>query len=121
MFRPMMPTFVSRTLLLGVSLLAPVAMAAEPPQIVFKNGRSVALSALSLQGTNLVITTPVEGYAAGQSFPFDSADHVYGERPEAVGQAIALLLTGKSAEAAKLLEPVLAVHQPTASSRVRRA
>ncbi len=110
----MMPTFLSRTLLLGVALLGPAAMAAEPTQIVFKNGRSVPLSALALQGTNLVVTTPVEGYVAGQSFPFDSADHIYGERPESVGQAIALLASGKPADAAKLLEPVLAVHQPTA-------
>lgn len=113
MFRPMMPTFVSRMLVLGVALVGPAAMAAEPTQIVFKNGRSVPLSALSLQGTNLVVTGEAEGYAAGQSFPFDSADHVYGERPEAVGQAIALLVSGKPAEAAKLLEPVLAAHQLT--------
>src|SRR6476620_1790265 len=98
----MMPKFFCRTLLLGATLLGPSALAAEPTQIVFKNGRSIPLASLSLQGANLVITTPSEGYVAGQSFPFESADHVYGERPEAVGQAIALLLSGKPAEAAKL-------------------
>lgn len=110
----MTPISVSRMLLLGVALLGQSAMAAEPTQVVFKSGRSVPLSALSLQGQNLVLTTAAEGFAAGQTFPFESADHVYGERPEAVGQAIALLTSGNPAEAVKLLEPVLAAHQLTA-------
>lgn len=112
--RLMMSTVFSRTILLSLTLLGPAAIAAEAPQIVFKNGRSVPLATVSLQGPNLVIVTPSEGYSAGQTLPFESADHVYGERPEAVGQAIALLLIGKPGEATKLLEPVLAVHQPTA-------
>jgi tetratricopeptide (TPR) repeat protein len=44
----------------------------------------------------------------------ESADHIYGERPAAVSQGIALMLSGKPDEAIKLLEPVVALHRPSA-------
>jgi len=87
---------------------------AQGTQVVFRNGQSVPLSAITLQGTNLVISGEAEGFAAGQAFPLDTADHIYGERPPVVSQGIAMLLSGKPDEAIKLLEPALALHRPSA-------
>jgi tetratricopeptide (TPR) repeat protein len=87
---------------------------AEGAQVVFRNGQMVPLGALTLQGNNLVISGEAEGFAAGQAFPLETADHVFGERPPAVSQGIALLLSGKPDEAIKLLEPVVALHRPSA-------
>jgi hypothetical protein len=88
--------------------------AAEPTRIVFQNGRSVQLSAVALQGDKLVTTVSADGFTQGQSIALETADHVFGEKPAEINPAIALLLTGKPAEAQKLLEPVLAAHRPTA-------
>jgi hypothetical protein len=83
-------------------------------QIVFPNGKSVPISSVALEGDKLVIKTPANGFNAGQSFPLAFADHIYGEKPEQINPAVALLLTGKPADALKLLEPVLAEQKITA-------
>jgi hypothetical protein len=106
-----------RSTLLACSLAATsgtLSAAAEPTQIVLQNGRSIPLAALTLQGDKLVVQTEIEGFKVGQTLPLQSADHVYGERPAALNQAIALLLTGKPKDAQKLLEPVVTEHRITA-------
>lgn len=103
-------------LLAGAAATLPLswASAAEPTRIVFQNGRSAPLSAVALQGDNLVIAAAADGTSAGQSFPLASADHVYGDKPADLNPAVALLLSGKPAEALKLLEPILAAQRVTA-------
>lgn len=83
------------------------ASAAEPIRVVFQNSRSLPLDAVTLQGENLVVKTAADGFNPGQSFPLATADHIFGERPDGVNAGIALVLTGKPAEALKLLEPVV--------------
>jgi hypothetical protein len=90
------------------------ANAAEPVQFVFQNGRSVPISSVALQADKVVITVSGNGFTAGQSFPLTSVDHIYGEKPAPINPGIALLLTGKPADALKLLEPVLAEQKITA-------
>ena len=103
-------------LLAGVLAAAPGALsgAAEPARVVFQNGKSIPMTSLTLQGDKLVVQTETDGFKTGQTFPLQSADHVYGEKPTAVNQAVALLLTGKPKDAQKLLEPVVAEHRITA-------
>ncbi len=69
---------------------------------------------MALQGDKLVVTAAVDGYLPGQAFPLTIADHIYGIKPAGLNPATALLLTGKSAEALKLLEPIVAEHRITA-------
>jgi tetratricopeptide (TPR) repeat protein len=90
------------------------ASAAEPIRVVFQNGRSVPISSVALQGANLVITSAADGFNPGQSFPLATADHIFGEKPAELDQAIALLLTDKPADALKLLEPILSSQQVSA-------
>jgi tetratricopeptide (TPR) repeat protein len=90
------------------------AAAAQTLQIVFQNGRSIPASSLVLQGDKLVVKTAEEGFSAGQAFPLAMADHVYGEKPAAIGQAIALALGGKPEDARKLLLPIVNEHRITA-------
>jgi hypothetical protein len=90
------------------------ASAAEPIRIVFQNGRSVPISAVSLQGDKLSITAAFESFTPGQSFPLAMADHVFGEKPAELNPAIALLLMGKPGDALKLLEPIVAAQRITA-------
>lgn len=87
---------------------------AEPLQLILQNGRSVPVSVLSLEGDKFVVKTTVEGFVSGQALPMTSVDHVYGEKPPGINQAIALLLTGKSKEAGALLKPVVNEHRITA-------
>ena len=82
-------------------------------RIVFQNGRSVPVAAVVVQGNQIIVKGPAEGYSEGQTFPLESADHVYGIKPVEVNRGIALILTGKPADALKLLEPVVAQHQMT--------
>jgi len=88
--------------------------AAEEARIVFQNGRSVPISAVAVQGDDIVINAAADGFTAGQKLPLLSADHVYGDKPEAVNRAVALLLTGKPKEALELLGPVVSSHAMTA-------
>lgn len=88
--------------------------AAEPVRIVFQNGRSIPITAVTLQADKLVIKESADGFTAGQNFPLVSADHIYGEKPAGINPAIALLLTDKATDALKLLEPVVAEQRLTA-------
>ena len=89
--------------------------AAEPIRIVFQNGRSIPISARHLARlTNSSSTQPSTDSPPGRPFPLASADHIYGDKPADINPAIALLLTGKPAEALKLLEPVVAEQRITA-------
>jgi predicted Zn-dependent protease len=81
---------------------------------VFQNGRSVALSAVTLQADKLVVSESADGFTVGQSFPLVSADHVFGEKPAAINPGVAMVLMDKPAEALKLLEPVVAEQRLTA-------
>jgi tetratricopeptide (TPR) repeat protein len=87
---------------------------AETLDVVLQNGRSIPVSALSLEGDKFVVKTAVEGFNAGQALPMSMADHIYGDKPAAINQAIALLLTGKPKEAQALLKPVVESHRITA-------
>lgn len=108
--------FRSALLLGALTVISPnFARAAEPARIVFQNGTSVLMSSADKQGERIVIKTAGDGFNPGQSFPFASVSHVYGEKPPATNSAIALLLTGAPADALKLLEPLLGEHQLTAS------
>ena len=91
-----------------------LSAAENAPQVVFQGGRSIPLAALALQGDKLVVKTAGDGYMVGQILTLASADHVYGDKPAAVNQGVALLLMGKTKEAQKLLEPVVAEHRATA-------
>ena len=91
----------------AIALLPVTVHAAEPIRVVFQNGRSVPLSSVTLQGNNLTLTTPVEGFTPNQTFPLESADHIFGDKPSEINPAIALLLMGKPADALKLLEPIV--------------
>lgn len=106
-----------RTALLAFAatlLPLPPVDAAEPIRVVFQNGRSVPISSVALQGSNLVVTSAADGFSPGQSFPLATADHIFGDRPAELGPAIALLLTEKPADALKLLEPILNSQQASA-------
>jgi len=99
--------------LFAASQLA-VAAADNAPHVVFKGGHTIPLSALALQGDKLVVKTAGDGFNAGQIFPLISADHVYGDKPAAINQGIALLLMDKPKDAQKLLEPLIAEHRLSA-------
>lgn len=98
----------------AIALPSMAAVAAEPLRIVLRNGRALPLSSVTLQGSNLSLTTPVEGFTAGQVIPLDLADHVYGDKPSEINPAIALLLMGKPSDALRLLEPIVSSQRLTA-------
>jgi len=108
-------SFKSRWALLACLAALPLANAQEPIRIVFQNGRAVPLSAVSLQGDKLNVTAAAEGFNPGQSFPLSTADHIFGDKPAEINAGIALLLTDKPADAIKVLEPILASQQITAT------
>ncbi len=91
----------------AIALPPAAALAAEPIRVVFQNGRGILLSSLSLQGNSLTLVAPVEGYPQGQTFPLESADHIFGDKPAEINPAIALLLMDKPSDALKLLEPIV--------------
>ena len=108
-------SFPFHTLRLGLlACTLSLAAAAEPARIVLQNGRSVLVSAVTLQGDKLVVNAAADGFSQGQIIALATVDHVYGERPAELNPAIALLLTGKPGDAAKLLEPLLTAHRVTA-------
>jgi len=88
-------------------------VAEEPVSIVFQNGRTIPINAVAVQGDKLTITVAAPGFNVGQVFPIASADHIYGTKPPEINQAVALLLTGKTEDALKLLEPVVDGHRIT--------
>jgi hypothetical protein len=88
---------------------------AAPAELVFKNDSSIPVTAVQIVQDKIVIKTAVEGFTAGQSFPLQSADHIYGERPAEMNRGIALLLLDKPREAIAQLEPVVAAHRVSAT------
>jgi len=98
----------------GITLACTQMQAAEVTQIVLLNGRAVPLSAVTLQADKFVFKPGSDGTPAPDPIPMSMVDHVFGDKPEATNRAIALLLTGKPADALKLLEPLLAEHKNTA-------
>lgn len=115
---PMIPSpHTFRSVLLACAAALPFGCAGaaeEPISLVFQNGRSINIAAVSLQNGTLVVTATVLGYTEGQIFPVESVDHVYGEKPAQLNPAIALLLSDKLGDALKLLEPILASQKITA-------
>lgn len=103
--------FVSAIVALPLSWVS----AADPLQIVLKNGKSIPVDAVALQGTNLVVKVTTNDLTAGLAFPVASAAYISGDRPEALDLGIVLLLTDKPEEALKLLEPIVAEQKITAS------
>lgn len=89
-------------------------ISAKTAYVVFQNGRSIPASALSLEGDKLVVKTAADGFNPGQSYPLAMADHVYGDKPDEINQAIALTLIGKPKEAQALLLPIVKEHHITA-------
>lgn len=98
----------------GLALVCLCAQAAEPTHLVLQSGRSLPLAAVVLQGEKFLVKTAGEGFEANSTIALSSVDHVYGEKPPGINQAIALLLTGKTEEARKLLDPILAEHKDSA-------
>lgn len=88
--------------------------AAEPLLLVLQNGRSIPVSALSLEADKFVVKTEVEGFKLGQPIPMATADHIYGIKPAGIDQAVALILTGRAKKAQELLLPVVEEHAITA-------
>jgi tetratricopeptide (TPR) repeat protein len=91
-----------------------VLAAAEPLKLVFQNGRSVPLAAVSVQADTFTVTAAAEGFNLGQSFPLTAIDHVYGDKPAELNPGVALLLMDNPADALKLLEPLIAAQRATA-------
>jgi tetratricopeptide (TPR) repeat protein len=87
--------------------------AAEPPQVILQSGKSIPASALSIQGDKFVVIAAADGFTPGQAIPFTMADHIYGDKPAEINQAIALTLTGKPQEAQALLIPIVKEHSIT--------
>lgn len=113
----MFPSKTLRATLLACAAFTislPWANAADPVRIVFRNGRSIPISAVTMKSDNIVVNKASDGFNPGQSFPLVAADHVFGDKPSEINPAIALLLMDKPAEALKILEPVVAEQQVTA-------
>ena len=102
---------VLRILLIALPLHGALA---EPLQVVLQSGRSVPVSSLALEGDKFVLRVATETYPVGQTFPLSMADHVYGEKPAEINQAVALILTGKARDAQALLMPIVREHSLTA-------
>jgi tetratricopeptide (TPR) repeat protein len=106
--RPLTLAFLSLALPLGVT------SAAESIKLIFQNGRSLPLSAISVQGETITVTGQAESFAPGQTFPLAAIDHIFGDKPAELNPGIALLLMEKPAEALNLLEPLVAAQRATA-------
>lgn len=111
---PSITTHRTALLACAVAVLQIAVSAAEPAKVVFKNGASLPVSSVALQGGNFVVIAAAEGFSQGQTFPLLSADHVFGEKPAELSQGVALLLMDKPKDALKLLEPLVAAHRATA-------
>jgi len=103
------------TRLLPIALAFSVApLGAEPVQLVFQNGRSIPISAVDIAQDKVLIKSAAEGFSPGQSFPLQAVDHIFGDRPPEMNQAIALILFEKQSEAIPLLESLVATHRVSA-------
>jgi predicted Zn-dependent protease len=96
-------------------LLAPNSLFGEvPPHLVLLNGKAIPLASVAMQGDNFVVKTAAADLAVGALIPAATVDHVFGDKPVAINQAVALILTGNPDAASTLLEPILAQHKDTA-------
>lgn len=98
----------------AVAILPQSLFALEQARIVFQNGRTVPLAAVDLTGDQFVVKTATDTYNLGQTFAFAMADHVYGDKPPALNQGIALIMLEQERDALKLLEPLLVEHRVSA-------
>ncbi|MFD0894904.1 hypothetical protein KBB96_04190 [Luteolibacter ambystomatis] len=89
------------------------ARAAEPVRIIFQGGRAIPIEALELKGANFVVTAAQDGLTVGQSVPSNTADHVFGDKPEGINKGIGFLLTGEPVKALGALEPIVTAHKVT--------
>ena len=111
------PLLIPRAALSGaVSLLlaAAAVRAAIPTQLVLQKGRYIPISAVGLQGDKFVVKTATPEFPVGSVIPVATVDHVFGDKPVEINQAIALLLAGEPNDALRLLEPLLLQHKDTA-------
>jgi tetratricopeptide (TPR) repeat protein len=105
----------SRKILQVLLMALPLhGISAKTAYMVLQNGRSLPASALAMEADKLVVKTAAEGYTLGQSFPLTMVDHIYGDKPVEINQAIALTLMGKPKEAQALLLPIVKEHHITA-------
>lgn len=112
-----LPLTLRATLPVTVALLVATSVTrAEvvPAHLVLLNGRAIPLTAVALQGDNFVVKTAAADFAVGATILASTVDHVYGDKPAVINQAVALVLTGKPDAAFDLLEPLLAQHKDTA-------
>ncbi len=113
-------TFISRISFVAACVAAvswsSVAKAADN-KIVFQNGKAIPITSVILQKDQFVVKTPGDGFTDGQRIPLATADHVYGDKPPQINQALAILLNdkAKAKQAQTLLEPVVAQHKVTAN------
>lgn len=106
-----------RSVLLGCSLFAAqvaLSSAVEPVRIVFMNGKSIPIHAVARRGDDFVVTAATDLYNEGQTIPYGLVDHVSGNGPPELKQAVALLLMDKTSDAKKLLEPLVSLHRISA-------
>jgi tetratricopeptide (TPR) repeat protein len=87
----------------------------QPLRIVFQGGRTVSLEALKVEGDQFEVVAAEGDLTVGQKVPVSSAIHLFGDKPAAVNEGIALMLLGNSEKAIATLEPVLESQRVTAS------
>lgn len=105
----------SRNLLRILLVTLPLHCAlAEPLEVVLQNGRSIPVSSLALEGDKFVVKIATDTFPVGQILPLTMVDHIYGEKPVEINQAVALILTGKPRDAQALLTPIVRDHAITA-------
>ncbi|MEO0017645.1 MAG: hypothetical protein RLZZ522_928 [Verrucomicrobiota bacterium] len=111
------PLPIPRAALSGAAILLLAAAslrAAIPTQLVLQTGRYIPIAAVALQGDKFVVSTATPDFIVGSEIPLATVDHVFGDKPVEINQAIALLLAGEPNDALRLLEPLLLQHKDTA-------
>ncbi|BCU78469.1 hypothetical protein [Luteolibacter sp. LG18] len=105
------------TAVLATAALASAATvrADEPLKVVFQGGRTVPIEALEFKGGQFVVTVAQEGLTVGQAVPAASADHIFGDKPEAVNKGVGLMLLDDPVKALGALEPQLVSQKVTAA------
>ena len=106
------PLTIIRILLVSLPLHG--IYAESSPNVVFKNGRRIPASALTLEGEKFVVKTAFEGFKVGQSIPATMAGHIHGDKPTEINEAIALSLAGKFKKAQVMLLPIVNDYRITA-------
>ena len=86
--------------------------AEEPLRIVFQGGRTVPIDALELKGNQFVVTVAQDGLSVGQAVPTSAADHIFGDKPEAVNKGVAHSPMIASPPAAKPIQ----IRSPTSAA-----